>query len=86
MQGIDIIQLNQMIITTINNNKLFIKFDSLVKSGLIHISDNKDFRSDHPIENSDFEMIDLPQNPDKIFIQIEFGKEKFKKTIILKSQ
>ena len=51
-----------MIITTIHNNKLFIKFDSLVKNGIIYINDNKDFKSDHHIENSDFEVMDLSAN------------------------
>ncbi len=73
-----------MIITTINNNKLFIKFDSLVKKGIIYIKDNKDFKSSHQIENSDFEVMDLSTNSEKIHIQIEIGKTIIAKTIILK--
>jgi len=73
-----------MIITTINNNKLFIKFDSLVKDGVIHITDNKKFKSDHNINNSDFEVMDLPANSDKVHVQIEIGKTIISKTIILK--
>jgi len=73
-----------MVITTIHNNKLFIKFDSLVKNGIIYIKDNKDFKSNHPIKNSDFEVMDLSTNSEKIHIQIEIGKTIISKTIILK--
>ncbi len=73
-----------MIITTVNNNKLFIKFDSLVKSGRIYLKDNKDFKSDQFIKNSDFEVMDLSANSEKIHIQIEIGKSKMTKTINLK--
>jgi len=75
-----------MVITTINNNKLFIKFDSLVKSGKIYLKDNKDFKSDQFIKNSDFEVMDLSANSEKIHIQIEIGKSKITKTINLKKQ
>ncbi len=75
-----------MIIATINNNKLFIKFDSLVKDGVIHITDNKNFKSDQNIENSDFEVMDLSINCEKIHIQIEIGKTIITKTIIVKKQ
>ena len=75
-----------MIITTINNNKLFIKFDSLVRDGVIHITDNKNFKSDQNIKNSDFEVMDLSVNSEKIHIQIETGKQIITKTINLKNQ
>ena len=75
-----------MVITTINNNKLFIKFDSLVKDGVIHITDNKNFKSDKSIKDSDFEVMDLPADSDKIHIRIEIDKEKISKTINLNNQ
>ncbi len=74
-----------MVITTINNNKLFIKFDSLVKKGMISINDNNNFKSDQYIENSDFEVMDLSANSEKIHIQIEVGKKIITKTINLKN-
>jgi len=74
-----------MVITTINNNKLFIKFDSLVKKGMISINDNNNFKSDQYIENSDFEVMDLSANCEKIHIQIEIGKQIITKTINLKN-
>lgn len=75
-----------MIITTISNNKLFIKFDSLVKEGVIYLVDNKNFKAQQNIKSSDFEVLDLPANSDKIHIQIEIEGEKTTKTINLKNQ
>lgn len=72
-----------MIITTINNNKLFVKFDSLIKEGMICLTDDKNFKLYHKILGSDFEVLDLPAKADKIFIQIETGKNKITKTINL---
>jgi len=70
-----------MIITTINNNKLFIKFDRLVGTGMIYLSDKKEFNFSQNIKNSDFEVLDLPANIEKIYIQIETGKKSITKTI-----
>jgi len=75
-----------MIITTISNNKLFIKFDSLVKEGVIYLVDNKNFKTQQNIKSSDFEVLDLPANSDKINIQIEIGEKRITKTINLKNQ
>lgn len=70
-----------MIITTIRNNKLYIKFDSLVKEGTIKITDNENFNTQQKIKSSDFEVIDLKVNTDKIHIQIEIGGKITTKTI-----
>jgi hypothetical protein len=75
-----------VIITTINNNKLFVKFDSLIKEGMICLTDDKNFKLDHKILVSDFEVLDLPAKADKIHIQIETGKNKISKTINLIQQ
>ena len=73
-----------MVITTINNNKLFVQFDNLVKIGAIHVMNNRNFESVQNIRDSDFEVMDLSSNSDKIYIQIEIDKEKISKTINLK--
>ena len=70
-----------MIITTIRNNKLYIKFDSLVEEGIIYITDNENFNTQQKIKSSDFEVIDLKANLDKIHIQIEIGEKITTKTI-----
>lgn len=70
-----------MIITTIKNNKLFIKFDSLIKEGVIYITDTKNFKTQQNILSSDFEVIDLHTNSDKIHIQIDIGERSITKTI-----
>jgi len=72
-----------MIITTINNNKLFIKFDSLVNRGMIEVTDAKEFEKHQNIKNSDFEVIDLPAESDKIYITIDLGDQTITKTINL---
>ena len=70
-----------MIITTIRNNKLYIKFDSLVGEGIIYITDNENFKTQQKIKSSDFEVIDLQANSNKIHIQIEIGGKITTKTI-----
>ncbi len=72
-----------MVITTINNNKLFIQFDSMIANGLISVSDNNDFTRSIAIVNSNFEAIDLPSVSDKIFITIETDGKTVTKTINL---
>lgn len=64
-----------MIITTINNNKLFIQFDRVVKSGLLHIYDDHDFKKDIEITDSEFEVINLPGAVEKIHIEIDIESE-----------
>jgi len=73
-----------MVITTINNNKLFIQFDRLVKNGLVHIYDDKGFEKDKDINKSEFEVVDLPEAIEKIHLEINFDDEnKIIKTINL---
>ena len=72
-----------MVITTINNNKLFIQFDSMIADGLISVSNNNDFIRSIAIVNSNFEAIDLPSESDRIFVKIEIGEKTITKTINL---
>jgi hypothetical protein len=72
-----------MIITTINNNKLFIQLDSLVSRGLITVLDDKGHRKSIAVNNSNFEEMDLPADSKKIFLKIETGSETITKTINL---
>ena len=65
-----------MIITTINNNKLFIQFDRIVKTGLIHIFDDAKYEKKRKVANSEFEVIDLPKTIDKIHLEINIDNEK----------
>jgi hypothetical protein len=75
----------QMIITTINNCKLFIQFDRIVKTGLIYIFDDAKYEKKRNIANSEFEVIDLPKTIDKIHLEINIENEnKIIKTINLK--
>jgi len=74
----------QMIITTINNCKLFIQFDRIVKTGLIHIFDDSKYEKTRKVANSEFEVIDLPKTIDKIHLEINIDNEnKIIKTINL---
>ncbi len=72
-----------MIITIIKNNKLFIQFDRLINNGMLTITTNdKQYLKLQNINNSEFEIIDLPDKlPEKLNIQIDIGMEKFFKTL-----
>ena len=72
-----------MVITTINNNKLFIQLDSLVSKGTISVSDVNGFTRSIAIVNSNFEAIDLPSGSDRIFVKIETDGKTVTKTINL---
>jgi len=72
-----------MVITTINNNKLFIQLDRLVSKGTITVSDDIGHRESISIRNSNFEEMDLPADSKKIFLKIETGSETITKTINL---
>ncbi len=72
-----------MIITTINNNKLFIQLDSLIKKGTISVSDDKGHQKSIAVRDSNFEVLDLYPGSDKIYITIENGKKTITKTINL---
>ncbi len=70
-----------MVITTINNNKLFIQLDALVSKGKISVSDDKGHSRSIAVKDSNFEEMDLPFESHKIFIKIEIGDETITKTI-----
>ncbi len=72
-----------MIITSINNNKLFIQLDSLVSKGMISVSDDKGHSKSIAVRDSNFEEMDLSSGAKKIFIKIEIGDETITKTINL---
>ncbi len=72
-----------MVITTINNNKLFIQLDSLVSKGTITVSDDIGRSESIGIRNSNFEEMDLSSESKKIIIKIETGDETITKTINL---
>ncbi len=72
-----------MIITTINNNKLFIQLDSLVSKGIISVSDDNGHNKSIAVRDSNFEEMDLPSGSKKISITIEIGKKTITKTINL---
>ena len=72
-----------MVITTINNNKLFIQLDRLVSKGVISVSDDKGHSKSIAVRNSNFEELDLSSGSRKIFIKIETGDETITKTINL---
>jgi len=70
-----------MILTFVNNHKLFIQFDRIVKKGLIYINDDKQFDEHKEINNSEFEMLELPDKIGKINIRIEIDGLKILRTI-----
>jgi hypothetical protein len=74
-----------MIITTTNNNKIFIQFDRLVKNGLISLNDNSGFEMERDITDTEFEVFELPENIKTVHLTIYMNNEKtFLKTINLK--
>jgi len=72
-----------MVITTINNNKLFIQLDALVAEGTISVSDDQGHSQSIAVSDSNFEEMDLPFASNKIFVKIETGDETITKTINL---
>jgi hypothetical protein len=70
-----------MILTYINNRKLFIQFDRIIKKGLIYITADGEFEETKKVNNSNFEIIDLPEKIKNIKITINFGKNRIIKTI-----
>jgi hypothetical protein len=74
-----------MIITTTNNNKIFIQFDRLVKNGLISLNDDSGFEMERDIMDTEFEVFELPENIKTVHLEIYMNNEKiFMKTINLK--
>jgi hypothetical protein len=72
-----------MIITSINNNRLFIQLDTLVSKGKISVSDDKGHSKSIALRDSNFEEMDLSSGARKIFIKIEIGDKTITKTINL---
>ena len=70
-----------MIVTFINNHKLYIQFDRVVQKGLIQIESNSEFEETKKVINSDFEIINLPEKITIIKITINIGETKIFRTI-----
>ena len=65
-----------MIITTVRNNKLFIQLDRLVKNGSIRVNGENGFEVQRDIEDSEFEVFDLPAYVKTIHLLISIDNEK----------
>ena len=70
-----------MILTFINNHKLFIQFDRIVKKGSIFITDEKQYSFSKEISDSEFEVIDLSKDLLKLKIRISIGNKQIIRTI-----
>ena len=70
-----------MILTYVNNHKLFIQFDRIIKTGLISLNDGFNFNKQMAINNSEFEIIELPEKVRTINISIEIGNEQLTRII-----
>ena len=70
-----------MILTFINNHKLFIQFDRIVKKGSIFITDEKQYSFSKEISDSEFEVIDLSEDLLKLKIRISIGNKQIIRTI-----
>jgi hypothetical protein len=70
-----------MILTYINNRKLFIQFDRVVKYGMIYLNDGYNFNKQTAINNSEFEIIELPDKVKLINIIIETGTKQITRII-----
>jgi len=70
-----------MILTYIHNRKLFIQFDRVINKGLINITGDNEFEETKKVNNSNFEIIALPEKIKNIKITIDFGKTRIIRTI-----
>ena len=70
-----------MILTYVNNHKLFIQFDRIIKTGIISLNDGFNFNKQMAINNSEFEIIELPEKVRTINISIEIGNEQLTRII-----
>jgi hypothetical protein len=70
-----------MILTYVNNHKLFIQFDRIIKTGIISLNDGFNFNKKKVINNSEFEIIELPEKVRTINISIEIGNEQLTRII-----
>jgi len=72
-----------MILTTIINHQLCIRFDTWVKEGTIIITDDNQYRRLINFTDSDFEIIDIPDNIHHMRVIINIGEEKIIKSLKL---
>ena len=72
-----------MPITTIINNKLYVQLDSWVKEGMITVTNEQKRSTTVRIRESNFEMIDLPENSHLLQIVIKAESETITKKIRL---
>ena len=72
-----------MPITTIINNKLYVQLDSWVKEGMITVTNEQKRSTTVRIKDSNFEMIDLPENSHLLQIVIKAESETITKKIRL---
>ena len=71
-----------MIIAAINNNKLFVQFDKIVKTGWIHIRDEFDFDMKKELVKTEFEIMEIPKTSPIIFLDVKIeGEKTIKKTV-----
>jgi hypothetical protein len=64
-----------MILTTIINHQLCIRFDTWIKKGTIKITGDGRYNRSIGFVNSDFEIIDIPENIHHIRVVIHTGDE-----------
>jgi len=76
-----VLDCNPMILTYIHNRKLFIQFDRVINKGLINITGDNEFEETKKVNNSNFEIIALPEKIKNIKITIDFGKTRIIRTI-----
>jgi hypothetical protein len=70
-----------MLLTYIHNHKLFIQFDRVINKGLIYITGDNEFEETKKVNNSNFEIIALPEKIKNIKITINVGKTRIIRTI-----
>ncbi len=72
-----------MPIATIIDNKLYVQLDSWVKEGMITVTNEQKRSKTVPIKDSNFEMIDLPENSHLLQIVIKAESKTITKQIKL---
>jgi len=70
-----------MLLTYIHNHKLFIQFDRVINKGLIYITGDNEFEETKKVNNSNFEIIALPEKIKNIKITINVEKTRIIRTI-----
>jgi hypothetical protein len=72
-----------MLITTVNNNKLYIHFDSIIKNVKVKIINDKNIEKIKELNNTEFGHIDIPKNSKILLIKIIINNTTINKTIKL---